>query len=90
MVISCTEYQPLVLASSLRVMASTAMTMGKGKVMAKAKFNTEAQVEIALRYSEGETSTALAKEYGISYVTVLNYVKQNGYKARTLKERGAK
>lgn len=74
---------------SLRGPDFTAMTMGKRKAMAKVKFGKEEQIKIAKRYAVGrETSTALAEEYGISSVTVLNYVKRNGYKVRTLKEHG--
>lgn len=56
--------------------------------MAKSKLNILTQKDIAQRYKAGETSSALALEYNVSYCTILNYVRKHGGKVRTLKEHG--
>lgn len=47
-------------------------------------------LRIVARYMGGESSSALAKEFGVNQVTVLNYVRRSGGKVRDIAEHGVR
>jgi hypothetical protein len=56
----------------------------------KNKYTALDSLIVAQRYNSGEASTKLAREYQIRASTVLKYVKNHGFKARTIQEHGTR